>query len=180
MKSYRLNNSHIVVDNRSSESMFSRKVTHTDALKGLLVSPESSSASTLLDLSFDAENRVLIVNWQGELSSEDIRAGYDLVMEQVQSYKPQKLLLDFQKRLMIRRKDQRWVFSTIFPHILRTVGDNVFVAIVLPVSLYYGLVGEMNGDELMHENNFLIIHHALYREEAYRWLNTMCLSNAGH
>jgi hypothetical protein len=95
-------------------------------------------------------------------------------MEQIGYYKPQKLLLDFHNRVTIRRIDQRWVFSSIFPRILRTIGDNVFVAIVLPVALYHGLVAEMNGDELMHENSFLIIHHALYREEAYRWLNDMC------
>ncbi|WP_162055867.1 hypothetical protein [Pontibacter pamirensis] len=128
-------------------------------------------------MSFDKVNQVLVVNWEGELSSDEIRKGYDILMEEVRIHKPKKLLLDFHKRGTIRRSDQRWVFSTVFPNILRTIGETVFVAIVLPVTLYCGLVGEMNGDELMDENNFLIIHHALYREEAYRWLNTMHLSS---
>lgn len=139
----------------------------------LLTCSESSTAVNSIEVSFDAKDQVLLVNWEGELSSDDIRKGYEVMMEQVRFYKPQKLLLDFHKRGIIRRIDQRWVFSSVFPQVLHTVGDNVFVAIVLPVVLYYGLVAEMNGDELMHENNFLIIHHSLYREEAYRWLNSM-------
>lgn len=137
----------------------------------------SSTAFNSIEVSFDAEDQVLLVNWEGGLSSDEIRNGYEVMVEQVRCYKPKKLLLDFHKRSIIRRTDQRWVFSTVFPQVLQTVGDNVFVAIVLPVVLYYGLVAEMNGDELMHENNFLIIHHSLYREEAYRWLNSMPLTS---
>ncbi|RDV16918.1 hypothetical protein DXT99_02095 [Pontibacter diazotrophicus] len=131
----------------------------------------------MIEVSFDKVNHILVVNWEGELSSDEIRKGYDILMEEVRIHKPKKLLLDLHNRGTIRRSDQRWVFSTVFPNILRTIGETVFVAIVLPVSLYFGLVGEMDGDELMHENNFLIIHHALYQEEAYRWLNTIYVSS---
>lgn len=154
--------------------MFSKKITYTDALQELVPPLVGTAVIDRLHVAYDTAREVLVVNWEGEANSEEIRRGYDILMEQICLYKPQKLLLDFHNRVKIRRSDQRWVFSHVFPQILRTVGDNVFVAIVLPVSLYYGLVCELNGDELMDKNNFLIIHHALYREEAYRWLQDMC------
>ena len=135
--------------------------------------PEGSYCLENLDISYDAEKEVLIVNWEGDINSARIRNAYTLLMKRVLLLRPRKILLDFHKRLSIRRRDQRWVFSEVFPEILRTVGDNVFVAIVLPVELYHGLVPDMNGDELMNDNDFLIIHHSLYREEALRWLNDM-------
>ncbi len=135
--------------------------------------PEGNSCLENLDISYDADNEVLVVNWEGEINSECIRNGYTLLMKRVQLLRPRKILLDFHNRLSIRRRDQRWVFSYVFPNILSTVGDNVFLAIVLPVELYHGLVTDINGDELMNGNDFLIIHHALYRAEAIRWLNDM-------
>lgn len=140
---------------------------------GLLIDPVSSLCVENLLVLYEADRKVLLVNWEGEINSLNIRKGYDIVMQQVKLLRPRKILLDFHNRFSIRRRDQRWVFSTFFPEILRTVGDNVFVAIVLPVALYHGLVADMNGDELMHNNSFLIIHHCLYREEAFRWLETM-------
>lgn len=163
---------------RSSKSMLFSKVNSADTFPGVLTCSKSSPASRCFEVTFDRENQVLVVNCEGELSSDEIRKGYDVVMEEVLFHKPKKLLLDIHNRGTIRRCDQRWVFSTAFPQILRTIGVTVFVAIVLPVTLYCGLVGEMDGDDLMHENNFLIIQHALYRQEAYRWLNSMHLSDA--
>ncbi|GAB3539092.1 hypothetical protein GCM10027443_35260 [Pontibacter brevis] len=159
--------------------MFLKETSPAYTFKELLRASGSSTASNVIEVFYDAEQCVLVVNWEGEPGSDEVRKVYNDVMEEVRRLKPRKLLLDLHKRGMIRRLDQRWVFSTFFPQVLRTVGDNVFVAIVLPVTLYCGLVGEMSGDELMHENNFLIIHHALYREEAYRWLNGMDVSGIG-
>lgn len=138
-----------------------------------LIAPVSNFCVENMHVSYDAYSKVLLVNWEGEVSSTIIKNGYDVVMQQVNLLRPNKILLDFHNRFAIRRRDQRWVFSTVFPEILRMVGDNVFVAIVLPVALYHGLVADMSGDELMQNNNFLIIHHCLYREEGFRWLESM-------
>lgn len=147
--------------------------TKTLVSPGLVIVPVSNFCVENLSVSYDADKKVLLVNWEGEVSSSSIRKGYNIVMQQVKLLRPRKILMDFHNRFSIRRRDQRWVFSTFFPEVLRTVGDNLFVAIVLPVALYHGLVADMSGDELMHNNNFLIIHHSLYREEAFRWLETM-------
>lgn len=158
---------------RSTKLMTGDRITQAEALPG---TPEKSGLTYKLDnldVAYGADNEVLVVNWEGEISSKDIRIGYKIVLQQVEMHKPQKLLLDFHNRVSIKRRDQRWVFSTVFPSILRVVGNNVFVAIVLPVELYHGLVTDINGDELMQNNNFLIIHHSLYREEGFRWLESM-------
>jgi len=152
--------------------MFSEKTT-VAALPDILFKMDGSTALENPEVTYNTVTEVLVVNWEGEISSEKIRLGYDMVMKQVREHKPCKLLLDFHNRVSIRRRDQRWVFGEVFPEILRTVGDDVFVAMVLPVFFYQGLVAEMDGDDLMHQDNFLIIHHFLYCEEAYRWLENM-------
>lgn len=153
--------------------MIAEKSIQTEAPPSAHKKPELIYKLENLDVTYNSDSEVLVVNWEGEISSEDIRIGYKILLQQVKLHKPRKLLLDFHNRVSIKRRDQRWVFSTVFPGILRNVGDNVFVAIVLPVELYHGLVADMNGDELMHNNNFLIIHHSLYREEGFRWLESM-------
>ena len=153
--------------------MIAERIIKKNVLPDISLQPEQVYKLENLDVSYNAADEVLTVHWAGEISSADIRGGYEIVMGLVKLHRPRKLLLDFHKRVSIKRRDQRWVFSTVFPKILRTVGDNVFVAIVLPVELYHGLVADMDGDELMHENYFLIIHHSLYREEGLRWLETM-------
>lgn len=149
------------------------KIAFTNTYSGQLTAPGSGTVCIHIEISYDADNHVLVVNWEGEPCSAEIRRGYTFIMEEVRKHKPKKVLLDLQRRCKISRCDQRWVFTTIFPQLLRILEHDVFVAVVLPVMLYTGLVAEMDGDELMYENNFLIIHHCLYREEAYRWLNNM-------
>ncbi|MHA6247985.1 hypothetical protein ACXYMU_08630 [Pontibacter sp. CAU 1760] len=125
------------------------------------------------EIHYDSTEEVLVVKWKGDVDSTDVRAGYRLLLQEVYTYKPRKMLLDFQHRHRIRRNDQQWVFGSVFPEMLRLVGDTVFMAIVLPITMYYGLVADMNGDELMQDNNFLIIQHTLYQQEAFRWLRNM-------
>ncbi|PRY12380.1 hypothetical protein CLV24_108124 [Pontibacter ummariensis] len=131
-----------------------------------------------LNVHYDQEQEILVVTWTGKVSSEELRKGYDLVMEQVMTHKPRKWLLDLQERDKVNREDQRWVFQHVFPNVLRVVGNDVFVAVILPVSLYPGIVKDLEGDELMCGGYFLIMDHFLYPEEAHRWLNGMLLTSS--
>ncbi|MCJ8167389.1 hypothetical protein MKJ04_21285 [Pontibacter sp. E15-1] len=132
---------------------------------------ENASGCEELSFSFLEEQEILFVNWTGLVPSKEMRKGYIQVLKQVQHYKARKILLDLNKRSFIDSEDQRWVFSSVFPKMLRSIGANVFVAIVLPVDLFHDLVAELEGDELIHNNHFMIIQHSLYKEEALRWLN---------
>lgn len=122
---------------------------------------------------YNKPEQTLNIIWSGELSSEELREGYTCILEQVKVLKPVKWLLDLQMRSAIRREDQRWIFEHVFPEVLGIVNDDVFVAVVLPVFQMYDLVSELNGDELMQEGSFMIMHHFMYPEEAQRWLNEM-------
>lgn len=158
--------------------MLPENTINNTAFPALLAHPESDERLENLDVVYDASSGVLVVNWEGEFSSEEIRFGYGIMMSKVKAHKPRKLLLDYRKRVSLRRRDQRWVFRKVFPKMLHIVNDSVFVALVLPVVLYDGLVADMTGDELMHKDNFFIIHHSLYREEAFRWLEGMHKTSA--
>lgn len=126
-----------------------------------------------LVLKYNHEEQTLYIKWEGEVSSNELRQGYAHIMYMVLTYKPQKWIMDLQNRLSIEKEDQQWVFKYIFPQVLRAVNKNVFVAIVMPVFAYNSLVNEINGDELIDGDNFMIIHHFLYQEESRRWLHEM-------
>ena len=130
-----------------------------------------------LQLSYNQQEETLYIKWIGEVSSVELRQGYAHIMDMVWTYKPQKWILDLQHRVSIHRNDQQWVFKYIFPEVLRAVQRNVFVAIVLPVFAYNGLVNEIDGDELINGDNFLILHHFLYPEECRRWLQEMTMTD---
>ncbi|TPE46017.1 hypothetical protein [Pontibacter mangrovi] len=129
--------------------------------------------SGFFSLSYSEEDETLIVRWRGEVSSEELRNGYVLVMDHVRQLRVRKWQLDLQNRDTIRGEDQRWIFEHVFQEALRVLNCDIFVAVVLPVFLLDGLVSELSGDELMHDGNFLIMQHFMYREEAQRWLNEM-------
>ncbi|MBX0332869.1 hypothetical protein K3G39_06435 [Pontibacter sp. HSC-14F20] len=140
---------------------FSAKDQHRSVLKEQLI------------LKYQHEEETLFIKWEGEVSSSELRQGYAHIMNMVLTYKPQKWVMDLQSRLAIEKVDQQWVFKYIFPEVLRAVNKNVFVAIVVPVFAYNSLVNEINGDELMDGDNFMIINHFLYQEESRRWLHEM-------
>ncbi|WP_347159112.1 hypothetical protein [Pontibacter chitinilyticus] len=131
------------------------------------------AANNKLSINYQEEERVLQVLWEGQVTSAEVRNGYKKIIDLVRQYKPTKWLLDLHNRELIKREDQRWVFTHVYPQALQLIQQTVFVAIILPVYSYHSLVNELNGDELMHGDNFLIMNHFLYQEEARRWLQNM-------
>ena len=123
-----------------------------------------------LSIAYNDATETLEVRWVGCVSSYEVREAYNLMMDYVQQHKPVKWLLDFQERDRIRRHDQRWVFSNFFPEALRIVGEDIFVAVILPIGASHELVHELDGDELIQDENFMIINHFIYKEAALRWL----------
>lgn len=130
-----------------------------------------------LSLSYNQEEETLYIKWEGAVSSVELRQGYAHIMNMVFTYRPQKWILDLQSRVSIEKDDQQWVFKYIFPEVLRAVRKNVFVAVVMPVFAYNSLVNEIDGDELMDGDNFMIINHFLFKEESRRWLQEMTLTD---
>ncbi|SFF90673.1 hypothetical protein SAMN05421739_101328 [Pontibacter chinhatensis] len=128
---------------------------------------------------YHSSDETLLIQWEGSISSEELRSGYELILEQVRRFRPVKWLLDLQKRSTIRRDDQRWIFEQVFPEALQLVGDDIFVGVVLPVFLMHDLVSELTGDELIQQGNLMVMHHFMYPQEAQRWLNEMYLLKTG-
>jgi hypothetical protein len=126
-----------------------------------------------LMLSYCHSEETLYIKWEGAVSSMELRQGYAHIMDMVFCYKPQKWVLDLQNRISIDKDDQQWVFKYIFPEVLRAVQKDVFVAVIMPVFAYNSLVNEIDGDELIDGENFMIINHFLYQEESRRWLSEM-------
>lgn len=128
---------------------------------------------------YSSAEDTLLIRWEGNITSEELRSGYEIIMEQVRRFRPVKWLLDLRKRSTIRRDDQRWIFEQVFPEALMLVGDDIFVAVILPVFLMHDLVSELTGDELIQQGNLMVMHHFMYPEEAQRWLNEMYLLKTG-
>lgn len=140
---------------------------------GLLLKQVAVSEKKLYTY-YDKSSNTLHVIWKGAVSSEDLKKGYQYILEVVAAYKPTKWMLDLREREVITRKDQRWVFKNIFPEVLRVVQQNVFIAIILPVFAYPSVTNTLDGDELIFDDNFIILNEFLYAAEAKRWLETEC------
>ncbi|CAM3598309.1 hypothetical protein POKO110462_11350 [Pontibacter korlensis] len=135
--------------------------------------------SEKLVVEYVAEEKTLIVGWKGKVKSEELRNGYDELLELVHRLRPRKWQLDLTKRDKLKKKDQRWIFENFLPKVLRAVNDDVFMAVIVPVIMLNELVSELSGDELMHKGNFLIMQNFMYREEGQRWLNEMEMIKLG-
>lgn len=147
------------------------KTTYSEVPDGF-ISKQVAVSDKKLYTFYDKTNRVLHIVWKGAVSSEEVKKGYQYILELVAAYKPTKWLLDLREREVISRTDQRWIFKNIFPEVLREVQQNVFIAVILPVYAYPSITNNLDGDELMYEDNFLILNEFLYSAEAKRWLET--------
>lgn len=156
-------------DNLVGARAFSKHFTVDDKTRNVL--------HERLSLSYNQEEETLYIKWEGAVSSVELRQGYVHIMNMVFIYRPQKWILDLQSRVSIEKDDQQWVFKYIFPEVLRAVRKNVFVAVVMPVFAYNSLVNEIDGDELMDGDNFMIINHFLFKEESRRWLQEMTFTD---
>ncbi|MFD2245166.1 hypothetical protein [Pontibacter ruber] len=126
-----------------------------------------------LEASYDQDSETLNIRWKGEVRSEEIKRGYASIMQMVRHYKPRKWVLNLQERDGVKRDDQRWVFKYVFPRALRAVNDDIFLAVILPVHAYHSVLTDIDGDELIVEDKFLVLQHFLYPEEGKRWLESM-------
>lgn len=142
----------------------------SDAFMPIDFAEKVTWADNKLTINYNELSETLEIRWEGTVSSTEVRQGYNRIMNYVLQYKPVKWLLDLHNRDKINRTDQRWVFTYFFPEALRVIGSDVFVAVILPVSSSHELVHELDGDELIQGDNFLIINHFLYPEAAQRWL----------
>lgn len=138
-----------------------------------------SALDNKLNICYNKATKTLEVAWRGSVESAEVREGYMQIKEIIKLYKPVKWILDLHLRDSLRREDQRWVFTHFFPEALRLTGSDIFVAFILPVHVSHELVQELNGDELMQEDHFMIINHFLYTEEAKRWLEECIAVKAG-
>ncbi|WP_299821456.1 hypothetical protein [uncultured Pontibacter sp.] len=146
---------------------------------GMGYTVEEDLLKNKLSSSYDAESQTLLVTWEGAVTSHEVRQGYMQIKELVLYYKPGKWLIDLHKRESIKRADQHWVITHFFPEALRLLKKDIFVAIILPLFSFPRLVDELNGDEFIQGDNFMIINHFLYREEALRWLSNTNEFQAG-
>ena len=150
--------------------MVGHNIYELGAATAYTLSERGTLINSKLSVNYNEQTETLEIYWEGTVSSYEVRQGYTLIMEYVQRYKPVKWLLDFHNRDKIKRTDQRWVFTYFFPEALRIVSNDVFIAVILPIGSSHELVQELDGDELIQGDNFMIINHFLYREAAQRWL----------
>ncbi|MBC5773224.1 hypothetical protein H8S95_04040 [Pontibacter sp. KCTC 32443] len=134
------------------------------------VFPGEEHVTENLYVAFDDATEILHVKWQGEVDTKDFRDGYMHILRMVRFFKPSRWILDLQSRDSIKKEDQQWVIKNVFPQILRMLNQDVFIAVILPVSLYESLMHGLSGDEFIDKENLLIMNHFLYYEECVRWL----------
>ncbi len=149
-----------------------KAVADADA-NALAFPPTELTYADKVHATYDAGSNMLFVEWQGEVDTEEVKAGYQQILEMAQHFRPNRWVLDLRNRETIKREDQRWVIKNIFSRALQLLECDIFVAIVVPVYFFHTLVNELDGDELMYEDNFMIINHYMYKEEGLRWLESI-------
>lgn len=136
---------------------------------------ESSYTDTLhlsesLQVYYNDSTEILHVKWHGEVGTKEFRESYSQIVNTVRTYKPNRWILDLQNRNNIQEADQHWVIKNIFPQILRMLQCDVFIAVILPVFLYESVIHDIDGNDLIYNDNLIIMQHFLYYEESLRWL----------
>lgn len=67
---------------------------------------------------YKEEDALIFMDWDGYATSEQFRAGSELMLRLVQEHNVSKVLADTKDMVLISQEDQKWVVNEIFPKLI--------------------------------------------------------------
>ncbi|MBF9254690.1 hypothetical protein I2I11_15400 [Pontibacter sp. 172403-2] len=80
-------------------------------------------------------------------------------------------LLDLREIGELSEEDETWVYAQLFPEMMMTLGEENYLAVLIPEPCYQHLLKESGAEGLTSYNSFIIIHNFYEPEKAHAWLN---------
>ena len=123
---------------------------------------------------FEPANSLIRIIWQGEVSEQELKEGYELALETLRENPVKRLLIDQSRRKLQMQESPEQLFETLFNEALKLIGHTFFLALVVSKEEYF-LTDEAS--RFCHYeipvNNFVIRECFLTKEEAEAWLATV-------
>lgn len=79
---------------------------------------ETAVKDKVYTIYYKEEDGLVFMDWDGYATSEQFRAGSELMLQLVQEHKASKVLADAKDMILIDLEDQRWVVNEIFPKLI--------------------------------------------------------------
>jgi len=126
-----------------------------------------------LTISLESHIHVIQQKWEGVPSSENFYKGCLISMNLAIKHQIRKWLLDQRELMMFNPKDLQWCTQKWLPELIRQLGANMKIAVVLQDMNQFGKLGS---DILLRAgfamNPYLESRYFLDNEEAKEWLIT--------
>jgi hypothetical protein len=120
---------------------------------------------------FEPANSLIRINWQGDVSEEDLLNGYKAALVVIEQNPVQRMLIDQSRRRLNLAFSPDPLFEELFNEALKLIGDTLFLALVLSPEEYY-LTNEETvfGKFEQTVNEYVIVERFRNKAEAEAWL----------
>lgn len=136
--------------------------------------PEANLQKPNFSVCFEPANSLIRINWQGQVSEDELKQGYASALEVLKKNPVQRILIDHSRRQLQQSSNPDAFFQAMFNEALKIIGNTVFLAMVVPPEEYF-LTSETNllarfGRAV---NEYVIVERFIARPEAEAWLATV-------
>ena len=123
---------------------------------------------------FEPANSLIRINWQGDVSEEDLLHGYNAALVVIEQNPVQRILIDQSRRRLNMTASPDPLFEDLFNEALKLIGDTLFLAMVVSPEEYY-LTDEKTvfGQFAQTVNNYVIVERFQNKADAEAWLATV-------
>ncbi|MFC5269247.1 hypothetical protein [Adhaeribacter terreus] len=137
--------------------------------------PDSALEKPNFTVCYEPNNSLLRVSWQGLVSEEELKIGYETVLNLLRESPVNRILIDFSKRKIASQSNPQSLFGEIFLEALHIIGNTVFLALVVSQEEYF-LTTAASRFENFHQadNHYVITEQFLTKAEAEAWLAEAC------
>ena len=130
-----------------------------------------SASSEYLHIVYRADLEVLVGRWMRQISTADLRAGYQDLLEAAAHYGCRQWLIDGRRRNRSHADDAQWMMDEYFPQLAAQLGNGVSLAYLFtPTHLL-----ELEADTLLpplsyFEERPYQVQRFIEEQMAMRWL----------
>lgn len=133
--------------------------------------PDSALQKPNFTVCFEPNNSLIRVNWQGQVSEEELKIGYESVLKLLRESPVNRILIDLSKRKIVTKGNPQPLFGKIFLEALHIIGDTVFLALVVSQEEYFLSTAASRFENFQQaDNHYVITEQFLTKAEAEAWL----------
>jgi hypothetical protein len=130
-----------------------------------------STLPDFLQLSYRADLDMLVGRWMRSVSSEELRQGYQAMLDEAARHHYRFWLVDTRRRISVNADDIRWLIAEFYPQLQPRLGRTTYLSFLLAPQQMADVVADSSPPTLTYSDSHTQnIKRYIDEREAVEWL----------